>query len=286
VPESVSCNTGNIHFAGDVVVQGSVDAGFSVYAAGNVIITGTVESGSGIFAQGDVVVGVSIMGKRTVVKAGGFIRTQNIHEATVSAGRDILLSGYAFHARLRAGGFIQVTKAGAQSSKYSGSIMGGEAWASSGIDTNSAGTPAWGHTELMAGILPEQSEKLDDLQKNIEVKNTHIRQLLDHFGLTSINLDKIRGMIEQSQGLYRKSMALKAKSLAKAGKKLQELLAKREQILAQIGPVSDMVEIKIRERAYPNVVIRIGNKKRMLSSELGELGAVRFHIDNQELIVS
>ncbi len=280
LPEGVNYQTGNINFIGDVLVQGSVISGFSIIAEGDVTVTDNVESGSIITAQGDIVVGKSIFGKQTNVTAGGDLRAQSVHEATVAAGKDIVLGGYAFHARLRAGGHIQVENGG---EKHVGCIMGGEAWATAGIDMYIAGTSAWGHTELLVGISPEQLEKLEGLQKSIESKNTNVRNILDYFGLTSIDLNAIRVKIEEAEGIQKKTMALRAKHLAIVGKYLQQLLAEREHAMEQVGPVPDNVEIKIREKAFPNVAIKIGGKKQKLKLEFGP---VRFHLDKQGNIVT
>lgn len=264
--DGVNYQTGNIDFNGDVIIHGPITSGFTVQAGGDVFVAKPVDDGVKIIAQGDVTVSRSISGKRTVVKAGKTLCAQIVNEALVMAGQKILLGNYAHHAKLRTNGIIQIKKG---AGKHGGSIMGGQAWASQSIDTFTAGAKAWVQTELRVGILPEPTEVLDKLQQDIEGKNAHIRQILDYFGLAGINLDKIRSMIDMAEGITQKAMALRAKYLAKLGKALQELLIEKETILSQLGPAPENAEIIIREAAYPNVFISIGNKKRKIESELG-----------------
>lgn len=279
VAEGVSYKTGNIEFAGDIIVEGTVTPGFSVLAEGNITVSGAVESGSEVVAKGDVVIEGGVVGKRTIVRAGGRLQVDNVHDAKLIAGGDIEIGSYAWHANLRSGGIVRVKKGDV---KNGGCIMGGEAWATHGIDTYTAGTPSWSDTELMAGILSGQSLKLDSLQKTIEGKNTHLRSILDFFGLASVDLEKIKEMIKNAEGAHRKGLILRTKILGKTSKVLQELLNEREKIKEKIGPAPENTEIRIREIAYANVTVRIGNKKRKLDSEMNN---VLFRLERDELVV-
>lgn len=107
--DGVNFQTGNIEFDGDVIIHGLVVSGFSVEAGGDVFVAGTIDDGIKIVAQGDVIVSRSISGKRTVVEAGGSVRTQVINESLVKAGQKILLGNYALHAKLRTNGIIQIS---------------------------------------------------------------------------------------------------------------------------------------------------------------------------------
>ncbi len=267
LPGGVDYETGNIDFSGDVVVLGQVTAGFTVKAAGNVIIHDTVERGCRIIAQGDITVAKGIVGDRTFVKAGGTILAQNVHEATIQAGQDIILENYSLHAKLWSCGFIRVKKGTGQ---QGGSIMGGEAWASDGIDVYVAGSHAWKETKLTTGILPDTIEELVILDKGIEVKNIQSKQLLDFFGLATINPDKIRDLIKKAEGVRRKSLALRAKYLSKVGKDLKGLLNDKQEVLESIGPPPEHVEIRIRRKAFPNVIIGLGDQHQHLDTEQGK----------------
>ncbi|WP_163337756.1 DUF342 domain-containing protein [Desulfopila sp. IMCC35008] len=275
--EGVNFGTGNIDFAGDVVVIGIVLSGFSVCAGGDIIVTDSIENGAFLKARGNIVIGVAINGMNTMVQSGLSLRTQYVNEATVKAGTDIIIGSYARHAKLRAIGVIQVNRS---IELLGGAIIGGETWATQKIIIHTAGSEAWVRTELIAGILPEQIEKLDQLKENIEAKNTHIRQILDYFGIANIDLKKLKAMIENAEGMNRKSMALRAKYLANAGKQLQQLLTEKAALVTEIGPAPVDAEIQIQKSVYPNVIVRLGSKKRSIDSALGP---TCFQIDNEKI---
>lgn len=277
--DGVNFATGNIDFIGDVVIKGPISAGFSVQAGGDIVVVGTVEDGVSLLATGDIIITQGISGKRTTIEARRSLRTPYVNEATITAG-DIIIGNYTFHARLRASGIVQVHNG---EGEHAGSIMGGQVWAKDKIDAFIVGTKAWSPTELVVGILPEQTARLDQLQDGIEGKNAHMRQILDYFGISGVDLDKIRSLIQQAEGTAQKGMALRAKYLARSGKALQEFKAEKTDLLAQIGPASVNARIIIREQVFSNVTVSVGTKKRKITDERG---TVTVAIDEGKLVLS
>jgi len=96
---NVDLSTGNIDFAGDVVVQGSVTEGFSVKAGGNVDIAGMVSGGS---IQGiNVTVRQGIVGlNKGVISATGSVTAKFVENAKVTADQDIFISDVVLHSQL------------------------------------------------------------------------------------------------------------------------------------------------------------------------------------------
>ncbi|MGL1931089.1 MAG: FapA family protein [Desulfotalea sp.] len=262
----VNYKTGNIDFTGDVVVRGAIASGFTIRAGGDVTVSAAIQDGVTIESDGDIVISLGVSGKRTRIAAGGNVTTPYVNEATIVAGGDIILGDYVYHGKLRARGSVQV-KYG--SGDNSGSVMGGEIWATKTIDIYIAGTKAWADTELVAGVLPEQVLALDNVQKNIRYKNTHLRQILDYFGVASIDLKKIKSIIEKSDGMTRKSMALRAKYLAQVGKSLKSLLGEQARLKASIGPAPADSQIIIRQNVYTNVTASVGNHKHRFERDMG-----------------
>ncbi len=278
LPDGVNYKTGNINFGGDVVVEGDVASGFSVRAGGDIIVTDSVEDGTQLVALGKITVGSFINGNRVLVNAGISVHAQYVNEATIKAGQDIILTRYARHAKLRAKRRIQVNKSHGQ---LGGSVVGGESWAGETIDVHIAGAEVWVKTEIVAGISPEQAEKIDKIMELIEAKNNHFRQILGHFGLSDLDLNKLKFMIENAHGVKKKSMALRAKYLVNAGKQLQQLLTEKMEIADKIGPVFKDAKVVINEKAYPNTIIGIGKNKQKLDQVIGP---TRFSLQNDVLV--
>jgi uncharacterized protein (DUF342 family) len=89
IRSSVDQSTGNIHFPGDVIVDGDVSYGFSIKSGGNVTIKGVIE-GAFVEAIGDINVskGINGSGGKKVV-AGGNLRSGYIESADLQIEGDI-----------------------------------------------------------------------------------------------------------------------------------------------------------------------------------------------------
>ena len=61
----------------------------------------------------------------------------------------------------------------------------------------------------------------------------------------------------------------------------QTLLAKRKKLEEQIATAVQNTEIKLSDRAYPGVVIRLGDHQRKLTEEVK---SPRFHISDERLV--
>ena len=160
VKSDVDLSTGNIEFAGDVMVQGSVQEGFYVKAGGNVDIAGVVSGGA--VEGANVTVRLGIMGmNRGKISASGNVVAKFIENATVEAGQDILVTDVVLHSRLSAGNKIRVEG-------KRGQILGGVTAAGKEIVAKSVGTSSNIETEMQAGVNPKLREEYLRLRKEIK----------------------------------------------------------------------------------------------------------------------
>ena len=261
----VNYQTGNIDFVGELCIKGQISQGFTVKASGDITIAESVDNRTEIFSDSDIFVARGITGSHTVVKAGGNIRAQFVHEAKVISGKDIILGDYAYHAMILAGGTLEVRNGG---SRRGGTLAGGRSCAYKEMSMSFAGTPLWISTDLLVGLTPDQAERLDRSQVEIEKCNLHIKHLLDYFGLSCIEVAKIKAMVESASGSCRKGLALRAQYLGAKAKNYKVLLVEREDLLTRIGPPPEGAQIKIHEIAFPGVTLAIGNQRKKLSDEM------------------
>lgn len=274
----VSFNTGNLDFGGEIFIDGSVVQGFTVKAGGNVSVSGTVEPGAQVSSGADVSVGRGIVGRRTKVWAKGSVRAQFVQEATVSADQDIVLGSFAYHARLRAGGRVAVSRT---TGSRSGSIMGGRTWARAGMEAYVAGSTGGTPTPLVAGLGPDEARVLDRTERDIESTSGHMQRLLEQFGLEHVYLDHIRNMIRAATGPRRKLLANRARQLGEFAQQYHDLLADRRRLRDELDTDAERLEIRVYDTAFPGVSIRIGEYQCKLS---GPVGAARFHVDGERLV--
>lgn len=273
----VSFSTGNLEFRGEVYVDGSVVQGFRVRSGASVTITGTVEAGATVVAEGDISVGKGIVGRRTRVTARGSMRAQFVQEARVLAGGDIELGNYAMYAYLRAGGDIRVAKG---EGTRGGSIIGGETWVRQVLEVHFAGAPTGVQTRLTAAIGPEDAEQLDKLRSGISASCEHILRILKKFGLSRIDVSQIRNMISAAVGPRRRILAHQAQQLGQLAQVRQKLLADTQVIQEKVRRDMSGAEIRVQQRAFGGVEVRVGDLRRKLSQDLMP---ARFHVHDGEL---
>lgn len=165
----VDLSTGNIDFAGDVVIQGSVTEGFSVKAGGNVEVAGMV---SGASIQGvNITVRMGIHGlNKGVITSSGIVVAKFIENATVTAEQEIVVTDVVMHSHLSAGKKIRVEG-------QRGLIVGGVAAAGDEIIVKSAGSSSTTPTELHAGVNPKLRDEFFRLRKDLKVAEDSLDQL-------------------------------------------------------------------------------------------------------------
>ncbi len=263
--DGVNFETGNIDFKGSVFIKGEIMPGFTVQAEGDIIVSGSVDNNVLIKANNDVLISHGVRGPKTTVKAGRDIQVQFAQGTILAAARDVKIGSFAYHSIIRAGDSCIVSRS---SELRGGSIIGGEVRAHNTIDSFFAGTPFEETTELGVGLTFQQAELIEQLQADIENNNRHVRQLLNFFGLDRIDPDEIKKKIDQAANeTQKKGLILRARQLGLQAKNFQTLLKKREEFLASIEPPSDESCINIREKIYPGVLVRIGNRKIKILDE-------------------
>ena len=162
----VDLSTGSIDVQGDVVIHGTVRAGFTVNASGNVTIGGLVE-GSQITAGGSVMVGRGMNGNVTgSITAGQDVVCKYMENATVHVWGDVRMDSIV-NCDISARGKV-VVKSGR------GIIVGGTVRAMVGIEAKVIGNRAGRLTILSIGPTPwflrekaKIEEELEKIQQEI-----------------------------------------------------------------------------------------------------------------------
>ena len=162
----VDLSTGSIDVQGDVVIHGTVRAGFTVNASGNVTIGGLVE-GSQITAGGSVMVGRGMNGNVTgSITAGQDVVCKYMENATVHVWGDVRMDSIV-NCDISARGKV-VVKSGR------GIIVGGTVRAMGGIEAKVIGNRAGRLTILSIGPTPwflrekaKIEEELEKIQQEI-----------------------------------------------------------------------------------------------------------------------
>ena len=167
--ENVDNSTGNIEYAGTIVVSGNVCSNFSVKADGNVEIRGVVE-GAYIEAGGDIIIarGMNGMGRGTL-KAGGNVISKFIENATVESG------GYVETEAILHSRVLARTEVNVLSKK--GFITGGYVSATNKKKKKNLGSSMGADTIVEVGVNPSLKKRFQELQKEAVEINKTLQQI-------------------------------------------------------------------------------------------------------------
>ncbi|MBI2505007.1 MAG: DUF342 domain-containing protein [Candidatus Latescibacteria bacterium] len=280
IDKDVGLTTGNLQFQGDVSVAGSVQRGFSVKATGDILIGGQVEEGCVVATRGSISIGGGVLGRRTKVVAQGSVQALFVEDATMAAGRNILVERVN-RGRLRAGNRVMISGRGEEA----GTVVGGQVWALRRIDLSVAGSPEGALTSLAVGtnmavgVTEEQAEKLDRMQRFLEQSSRQMAQLLERIGISRIDPVQIRSLLQAASEQRRKVLLHYTRQLGRLAQLHQQVLNELQIIEEQINKVGEL-EIRVRDRIYPGVNIRLGSHQINLE-EVHR--AVRFRVVGGEL---
>lgn len=254
VERDVSFSTGSLSFAGNVYIRGGVKRGFSVRGDGDILIEGGIEDGGEVSAdQGSILIGGPVLGRRAKLAAQQNIRVNFVQEATLSAGQDILI-GEASSAMLRAGGQVVCTR-GADGA--GGIIAGGQTWALRRIEAWQLGAPTGLATVLVVGVNRKEAVRLDHLKRCMEESRKRIVQLLARLGVSRIDANQIKTLIDAAAEPRRRMLLNYAKQLNQLVRLYQRFQSEYQALDSQIKGAGEL-EVVVGGRIYPGVALRLG----------------------------
>lgn len=247
IDHDVSLKSGDIHFHGNVVIQGNVRTGMKVVAKGNLFINGrieiaTIQSGGDLTIVGGVQGG--LQGKKALITVGGDMRTKFCNHALLKCRGDILIENSLLHSDVECEGTIRILEEGK-------GIMGGRIRAMLGIETSFLGSSLGIATEVNAGgfnhevklSMARTESARKRLQKVIEDLMTRLRPY------EGKELDDHPKKILEKILLMRKELAealQKDKSLVLEYEKYKDSLVDKSQI-----------RVTVRNTVYPDVRIQV-----------------------------
>ncbi|SDD45489.1 DUF342 domain-containing protein [Sporomusa acidovorans] len=243
VKGDVDLSTGNIEFVGSVIVKGSIQTGFSVKAEGDVEIAGNVSGG--IVEGKNVIVRMGIQGmNKGYIKASETVVAKYIENATVQAGKDVIVSDVILHSKVSAGKRVVVEE-------RRGLIVGGLISAGEEIKAKTIGTYSATNTDIEVGVNPALREEYQKLRKEIKKYEFNLEQ-------TQKALNLLRAMDQSTMPKDKYEMLLK---LTKAQ---FHLIGQTETMRNRLAEIEIALEemryghIKVSDTVYPGVKLVVG----------------------------
>ena len=253
--ENVGPATGNITSEGSVVVNGNVQAGFSVTAQENVQVKGVVE-GAVIQAGGDIVIerGMNGMGRGKLL-AGGRVIAKFVENAVIEAGSYVEADSL-MHSKVSAK--TEVTVDGRK-----GFIAGGIVRATVKVSCKTLGSELGADTVVEVGVNPEQKARYVVLQKEIV-------ELQKKYMTVKTTLTGAAAKVKSGVKLSPEQMKY-VQTLLTASQQLEKQLADDN---AEFDKLENMLGQKteacvcVRDTAYPGTKVVIGDDSMTLKSKV------------------
>ncbi len=243
--EDTTLATGNIVFNGNVYVKGSVGSHTEIRAAGDVVVDGFVEAAV-IESGGNVVLrqGMNAQGKGCII-AGNDVIGKFLEGVRVRAGGNIQIN-YCLNCDLEAGNHIEV-------SHSKGTLVGGRSCAVKGITAQNVGNNAGVSTYIRIGINEDIIARVKKLHDDI--KSTHEELEI----LENAKLDyerKYPPEVRSTQEMYSKL----GNAIYTKKKQLGDLNLKKKEMNEEIKLISD-AKVVVRGRLYEGATIDVNGKR-------------------------
>jgi uncharacterized protein len=257
--------TGNVDFAGDVIIEGSVKALFEVKATGHISIEGNVEAGARIDAGGDLTVGGGVVGGDTRLRTGGKLMAKFVQGAQVYAAGDIEIGAYLFEASVKCRGSVTVAGMGEGSGR---ALVGGLIWSCTGIQAPSLGSPSNPKIRLIMGIDPDQVQRAEAIRTRLRQGDEQEKEILEALGVSRFDPRKLAAVLKKLPTTQRAQAVQKVHRLTRwveTREALEKKLARISQRQSEYGKVAKLV---VEGPIFAGVDLRIADQSLKITEDL------------------
>lgn len=238
--------TGNIHFSGDVTIEGDVSDGYSVKSGGNLIVKGVVEDAT-IEAAGNVHISKGINGGgENLIHVGGNLKCKYIEHAHIHVEGEIS-ADYIIDSNVTCMGNIAL--AGSREL-----IVGGDIKVFGELRAKDIGSESERNTRIeMIGIKIMETEAIEKLTKERDEFNARMQLLAEN--LQKLNQSRMNGGDDVMEHL-----ALMKKQILIIRDKIEQLNFQIQQ-LEKNWTIEFPGAILCKRKIYRGVKIYFGEEK-------------------------
>jgi uncharacterized protein (DUF342 family) len=246
IDNDIDYSTGNISFAGDLIIRGTVRAGFTVDVQGNLRVCGNVED-TRIKSGGWIEIDGGAVGAGTgLIECLKHVKVRHLENFSIRSGNDVIIHEDSLHSSIVSEGKIRAK-----------SIIGGSVNAF-GVECESIGSTAETRTVLDIGRMHQLIEERRELmRKSTELREYIQRTKNEQFTLVRTCMDE-NGLLNEED--INKLEVIKNKTV--------ESIKTHDRIRQRIDCINDKEKTLgsccgiIAETIYPNTFIKFGNGER------------------------
>jgi uncharacterized protein (DUF342 family) len=253
IHEDVCVATGNINFLGDVVINGSVQEGFTVTAGKSITVKGMV-TGAVLSAQGDITVKNGVF--NSTLASMGNINIGFGENDTIAAKGD-LTSTSLIGCKIKIEGSLDCTR-------KPGVLVGGECSVMGNFTVAQLGHKNYIHTIVSIGSITNLVMEKDALEKQIaEIDETIAKintsiEFLQEKKRNGEHLDESKEAFISSAIRMKVQKAMDKKPIRSRIEEIDRIINAKEE-----------VTVKVMKHIYPNVRINLNSFTTTTSAEYG-----------------
>ncbi|HOK39860.1 MAG TPA: FapA family protein [bacterium] len=254
IDSDINYSTGNINFAGTVIINGKVEDNFKVIADGEIIIKKYVGK-SYIYSKDNIIIEGGILGKgESLIKSEKNVYAKFIENGNVIAGENIIVDKVIMHSNISAGNTVLVKG-------DKGAIIGGITRAGKQVIAKELGAIGGTYTEIEAGVDPEILFKINSLNEKRVEELKKVNKIA--LGVETLERKKLNNTINEKESEQLKQ--LKA-MLDRATSKLEDILNEINQLKNLIKP-DYQAKIKCKNKVFAGTKIIIANLNKFIKDD-------------------
>lgn len=256
IENDVDNASGNINFAGDVLIKGDVREGFSVKAEGTITIMGTAEGADIVSASNVIIKHGMTGGGKGVIRASGNVKCIFLENCHVYAKGNIDVD-QVMYSELSSGNSINV-------SGKKGSVTGGKLIAGKSIKANVIGAAnnACLKTDIVLGCTPEMIKRQININHSLKEVSEKLFKLNQDINYIESNIDRM-----PKERLDRlEPMKIQAKFMTAQKETLEKNL---EEVTAQMEETAKACDLKCKT-LNPIINLKVGESVHVLNKPLQE----------------
>lgn len=252
IEDDVTHVTGNIDFAGDLVIKGSITTGMTVKATGNITVNGHVE-GAILYSGRDIILKNGMQGGgKGEIHCKGNVSGKFFEQTDIEAGGNINANAI-LNCVIVAEGQIKV-------SGKLGVIVGGRTHAVKGISATTVGNMSEVKMELIVGVDSEVYVKIGELEEKI-------RPLMEEKKKIETGIAQIDRVLktQQKPDLQMKKMQLLRTKISRESE-IKTLTEQKQRYERWIEDAKD-ARLTVQKSIYRGSKLIINGVQRMIESE-------------------
>ncbi len=254
IENDVDNASGNINFAGDVLIKGDVREGFSVKAEGTITILGTAEGADIVSASNVIIKHGMTGGGKGVIRASGNVKCIFLENCHVYAKGNIDVD-QVMYSELSSGDSIYV-------SGKKGSVTGGKLIAGKSIKANIIGAAnnACLKTDIVLGCTPDMIKRQHNIQHSLKEVGDKLFRLNQDINYIESNIDRM-----PKERLDRlEPMKIQAKFMTAQKETLERNL---EELTLQMEETAKACDLKCKN-LNPIINLKVGESTHVLNKPI------------------